>query len=71
MDARDSGEWAEKLFEAQESGGSVAFDFYCQSRDGTFSHDQLYAVWEPQDVAALIQRLQVSAPPAVAPEQNP
>jgi hypothetical protein len=62
VDAGDSGEWAEKLFEAQESGGSVAFDFDCQGRDGMFAHDQLYAVWEPQDVVALIDRLRRCVP---------
>lgn len=46
-----------KLFDAQENGVSVAMDFETQGRDGMFDHDQLYAVWEPQDVAALVERL--------------
>lgn len=55
--AHDSGEFANKLFDAQASGESVAMDFDCQGRDGLFDDDQLFAVWEPADVAALIARL--------------
>jgi len=62
IDAGDSGEWAEKLFDSQENGTSLAMDFECQGRDGLFEDEQLYAVWEPQDVAALIERLQQCIP---------
>lgn len=55
--AHDGGEFANKLFDAKASGGSVAMDFDCQGRDGLFDADQLFAVWEPADVAALLVRL--------------
>jgi hypothetical protein len=47
-----------KLIVAEESGASVSFDFNCESRDGMFDDDQLFAVWESADVQALIERLQ-------------
>lgn len=53
----DSGEFADKLLAAERTGGSVALDLDCQGRDGLFDDDQLFVVWEPADVAALIARL--------------
>jgi hypothetical protein len=40
--------------------GQVApdLDYNCQGRDGCFQMDQLYAVFEPRDVSAMISRLQ-------------
>lgn len=58
IDCKDSGEFADKLFAAQELGESIPMDFHCQSRDGCFDAEQLFAVWEPADVEALIARLQ-------------
>lgn len=57
IDCHDSGEMFDKLNAAEKRGVSVAFDFDCQGRDGLFDADQLFAVWEPADVAALIARL--------------
>lgn len=51
-------DFADKLFHAQETGESIGMDFDCEGRDGTFDpDDRLYAVWEPQDVQHLINRL--------------
>lgn len=52
-----SEDFSNKLEDAQESGDSLAMDFQCMGRDGCFDADQLFAVWEPADVAALIERL--------------
>jgi hypothetical protein len=38
-------------------------DFDCQGRDGLFDAAQLFAVWEPQDVAVLIARLTLTVAP--------
>jgi hypothetical protein len=58
FDAQDCGEWSAMLFRSAETGESVPMDFDCQSRDGRFDpDDRLYAVWEPQDVQHLINRL--------------
>lgn len=53
----DFGELMDMLDRAPETGESIPLDYECQSRDGMFDADQLFAVWEPQDVAALIARL--------------
>ena len=46
------------VLNAAESGSRFALDFECEYRDGLFDADQLFAVWELQDVIALISRLQ-------------
>lgn len=53
-----SEEWANTLLRAQETGESFGMDFDMEGRDGSFDpDDRLYAVWEPQDVQHLINRL--------------
>lgn len=51
-------EFADKLFDAQQTGASVAIDVNCQDRDGLFDDDQMFAVWEAKDVERLIERIQ-------------
>lgn len=63
IDAADSGKWSDLLFESQETGKSITMDFECGGRDGCFEPDQLFAVWERQDVQALIARLQRTLSP--------
>ncbi len=46
------------LNDAEKKGTSFQLDFDCTSRDGLFDSDQLFAVWEQNDVKALIDRLQ-------------
>lgn len=59
IEAHDGGEWTDKLFRATETGESIGMDFDCEGRDGSFDpDDKLYAVWEPQDVQHLVNRLQ-------------
>lgn len=60
LEVHDSGEFGDKLFESQEKGTSVPMDFYCQGRDGGFDDMQLFAVFEKQDVEALIERLRTA-----------
>lgn len=57
VESESSNDWADKLFDAQENGTSMPMDFDCASRDGLYEDDQLFAVWEPQDVRDLIHRL--------------
>jgi hypothetical protein len=52
-----SEEFGNLLDDAERGGGSLAMDFDCESRDGLFEDDQLFAVWEKRDVIALIDRL--------------
>jgi hypothetical protein len=69
IECRNSDEYAAKLDDAQKNGTSLRMDFDCEGRDGMFDHSQLYAVWEPQDVMALVARLQQCLP--TEPEPKP
>jgi hypothetical protein len=62
LDVNDSGEWADTLFEGMEKGTSITMDFDCVSRDGLFDEEQLFAVFEKEDVISLIERLKKVAP---------
>jgi hypothetical protein len=60
----DSGnDFANKLQDAEETGKSLTMDFDYQGRDGCFDADQLFAVWEPEDVFKLMQRLYLCVAP--------
>lgn len=45
------------LDKAIKTGKSINMDFNLQERDGCFDQDQLFAVWEKEDVIQLIARL--------------
>lgn len=53
----DSIEHTELLEQSRETGRVLTMDMDCQSRDGCFNEDELFAVWETKDVKALIYRL--------------
>lgn len=55
--AHDSGEYANKLESALETGESLELDFDFAGRDGLFEDDQLFAVYEENDVKQLIDRI--------------
>lgn len=63
-----SSQYSVLLFEAEETGKSLELDFDYGGRDGMFNDDQLFAVWEPQDVQQLIARLQKLVEPTGAEE---
>lgn len=44
-----------------DQGDEVAVDLDCMSRDGMYDADQRFAVWSPEDVQALILRLEKAA----------
>ncbi len=46
-----------KLNCAEKSGDGLAMDFRSTDRDGLFEEEQLFAVWEYDDVASLVSRL--------------
>ena len=48
--------------DAVEKGGSFQPDFDSLARDGCFDPDQLFAIWEPDDIRRLIAKLQASLP---------
>lgn len=72
IDAHDSGEWADMLFRAAETGESLPMDFDCEGRDGSFEpDDRLFAVYEPKDVEYLINRLKRCLTPSDASGDAP
>jgi hypothetical protein len=58
VDAAGTDELIDILFDAQEKGTSFDLDLEICGRDGLFEDDQLFAVWEHNDVVKLIERLQ-------------
>ena len=52
-----SGEFAESLEHARLDSSSVDLDFEIDGRNGAFKMDQLYAVYEKQDIKQLIDKL--------------
>jgi hypothetical protein len=69
VDARHSDEFADMLHTSAETGCSIPMNFDVQGRDGCFDEGQLFAVFEPQDVEALIARLHRCVPPST-PKQG-
>jgi len=59
IDCTDSGDFGDKLDDAESDGISLAMDFNSTVRDGCFEEGQLFAVYERADVQAMIERLQV------------
>lgn len=58
VDANNSDEFADKLFDSEENGTSVPLDFDYYVRDGCFEDKQLFAVYEKEDMEKLITKLQ-------------
>lgn len=58
VDCAGSSDFSIQLDMAERTGQSIPMDFYCMGRDGCFNEDQLFAVFEPADLAGLITRLQ-------------
>lgn len=52
------GEFFDILYIAMKTGESLKMDFDCPTRDGLFDENQLFAIWERDDVMALISRLE-------------
>ncbi len=56
VESEDSGDFFDKCME-MKSGASKKMDFNYTGRDGMFDEDQMYAVYEKEDVVKLIERL--------------
>jgi hypothetical protein len=57
IECAGSNDFSNKLEDAEISGVSLPMDFEICGRDGCFDADQLFAVWEREDVLKLIDRL--------------
>lgn len=60
IESEDSGDFANKLMDAQKTGDSLPLDFDCYGWNGMFEDSQLYAVYEKEDLEGLIGCLQES-----------
>jgi len=58
IDADSTEDFMEKLFLTEEKGAAMRLDFDCSERDGLYETDQLFAIYEKEDVEGLIARLQ-------------
>lgn len=58
----NSGEFVDLCDDAARTGKSIALDLDCMGRDGCFDDGQIFAVWEAEDVMALIERLKACVP---------
>ncbi len=58
VECNDSGAFVEALDTAQSSGTSFSLDFDVSGRNGMFDNDQLYAVYEQEDIESFIAVLQ-------------
>jgi len=57
VESDNSGEFIEILEDATKNGNSFRLDLHCEGRDCFFKTNQLFAVFEKQDVTMLIKRL--------------
>ena len=62
IDSTGSDDYSDKLDAAEKNGISLKMDFDCVSRDGLWDKNQLFLVWEKEDVVMLIDRLKRCLP---------
>ena len=53
LDANDSEEYFELLFEAEKGTKDLELDFDCGSRDGCYDNEQMFAVYSREDIINL------------------
>lgn len=58
VDCNDSGEFADVLESAEMSETAFSLDFEVSRRNGLFDQDQLYAIYEREDLTSFIGVLQ-------------
>ena len=57
IDCNSSDEFVDKLTLAEKKGVSIAMSFEETMRDGLFEENQLFAIWEKNDILGLINKL--------------
>ena len=60
MDFFDSGDKLDRCNYALENNTSIDLDFWCHERNSEYNSEQLFAVYEKQDLVGLIEVLQES-----------
>lgn len=54
---KNSTDFIEILEDAKNNKTFFSLDFYCPERDGLYDDEQLFVIYEPDDVIELIRRL--------------
>ena len=57
VDSSSSSNFYDKLADAVDNKTSLSVDLECGSRDGLYDDDQLFAIWEKEDIQKLIASL--------------
>lgn len=60
VESNDFGEMSDILDNALKTGQSFKMDYDCTMRDGLFDDDQLFAIYEPDDLKGLISVLEAA-----------
>lgn len=69
IESTGEGDYGDQLQLAEETGSSVSPNFNGWGRDGCFDDEQLFAVWEAEDINKLISVLQESLTSAALEKQ--
>lgn len=62
VDSESSEDLVKQCEYAAATGFSIGMNFDVQGRNGLYHDGQMFAVWEPEDVSALIERLKECLP---------
>ena len=57
IDADSSGHFVDMLDDAEKNKNSLPMDFECSERDGLFEEEQLFAIYEKNDLEDFIKKL--------------
>jgi len=57
IDAQDSGQFIDKLDDAEINKTSLTLDFDCTQRDGLYEDEQMFAIYEKDDLKKIIKKL--------------
>lgn len=58
--AEDDNDWSDVMIAMLEGGGSPPLDYDCAARDALYDADQLFLVWNKEDLERMIERLRVA-----------
>lgn len=57
VEAKDSGEWADIILDAETNGTVFRNDLNCIERDGMYESNQRFVIYDKDDVRKLIEAL--------------
>lgn len=57
IDVQNSDEFIDKLYDAEINKTSLSMDFDCTERDGLYEDEQMFAIYEDEDLKCFIKKL--------------